>query len=250
MRPRKVPAAEICFAAKVGFLSRTVWEEFFASGLRRWRRRQWQHLQERGYFVRHPYPLNRAVLVLNQRNLVVKSLVGEAISTHPFVAQVEHDECVARILLTLARHPKVLGYRVEAEMKREEWDQKQLRQGGQKTKFPDAVIEVSAPGGIEKIALEIEISRKDQKRYCQILSSYAARKDLNRILFLSRSKLVFESLKVAMRETFYPNDERPIGFCDLNAWLKNPLNAAIYVASGVTTLEQIVRPSSIDSSVV
>ena len=246
MRPRNVPAAEIRFAAKAGFLSRTIWEEFFATGLSCWQRRRWRHFQERGYFTRYPYPLRRSFLVLNRKNPVVKSLVGEAISTHPFVAQVEHDECVAKILLTLARDPKILGYRMEAEMKREEWDQKQFLRGAQKTKFPDAAIEISTPTGVEKLALEIETSRKDHKRYCQVLSSYAARKDLSRVFFLSRSKLVFESLKVAMRETYYPDEERPIGFCDLDAWLRNPLKAAIYVTWGVTTLERIVRPPSPD----
>jgi hypothetical protein len=246
MRPCKVPAAEIRFAAKAGFLSRSIWEEFFATGLGRWQRRRWRQLQERGYFVRYPYPLRRSFLVLNRKSPVVKSLVGESISTHPFVAQVEHDEYVAKILLTLAGDSKVLGYRFEPEIKREEWDQKQFRRGSQKTKYPDAVIEISTPSGVEKIALEIETSHKDQKRYCQILSSYAARKDLAKVLFLSRSKLVFEGLKAAMRETYYPDDERPIGFCDLDAWLRNPFKAAIYVTSGVTTLERIVRPPNTD----
>jgi hypothetical protein len=246
MRPMNVPAAEIRFAAKAGFLSRAIWEEFFANGLACWQRRRWKQLQERGYFIRYPYPLRRSYLVLNRKNPVVKSLVGEAISTHPFVAQVEHDDSVAKILLTLARDPKVLGFRLEPEMKREEWDQKQFRRGNQQTKYPDAVIEISTPSGVEKFALEIETSRKDMKRYCQILSSYSARKDIARVLFLSRSKLVFESLKAAMRETYYPDDERPIGFCDLDAWIRNPFKAAIYVTWGVTTLERIVRPPSSD----
>ena len=123
MRPRKVPATEIRFAAKAGFLSRSIWQEKFATGLGRWQRRRWRQLQERGYFIQYPYPLRRSFLVLNRKNSVVKSLVGEAISTHPFVAQVEHDEWVAKILLTLARDPKVLGYRLEAEMKRD-WDRR------------------------------------------------------------------------------------------------------------------------------
>ena len=248
MRPVKIPEAEIRFAAKAGYLSKAIWEEFFATGTGRWQRYQWRHLQERGYFVKYPYPLKRAYLVLNRKNPVVRSLAGEAISTHPFVAQVQHDECIAEILLTLARDPNVLGYRMEAEMKREEWDGREARRGGLKTKFPDAVIEVSTPKGVEKIALEIETSRKDQKRYCQILSSYAARKDLSRILFLSRSKPVFESLKAAMQTTYYPDDERPIGFCDLDGWLANPLKAAIYVTWGITTLERIVRPPPPDPS--
>lgn len=242
MRPQKVPAAEIRFAAKAGFLSKAIWEEFFATGTGRWQRKQWRQFQERGYFVRYPYSLRRSFLVLNRKNPLVKSLVGEAISAHPFVAQVEHDECVAKILLALMRDPKVLGYRLEAEMKREEWGEMRLRRGDEKTKYPDAVIEVSTPAGVQKIGLEIETSRKDMKRYCQILSSYAARKDLSRVLFLARSKLIFESLKTAMRETYYPDEERPIGFCDLDGWLGNPFKAAIYVTWGITTLERIVRP--------
>ncbi len=46
-----------------------------------------------------------------------------------------------------------------------------------------------------------------------------------------------------MQAEFYPNWERPIGFCDLDGWLKNPMSAAIYFSDGVTTLEKIMSGS-------
>ena len=240
MRPRNVPVAEISFAAKAGFLSKPIWNEFFAKGLDRWQRKQWQLLLDRGVFIRYPSRLPRDVLVLNRKSPLVLAIVGEAISMHPFVSQIEHDEYVAKIVLELGRNPKVLGYRLEAEMKREDWMASQLRQTAEKTKFPDGILEVSGPTDTIRIAIEVETSCKDKKRYRQILKSYAARRDLSRVLFLARSQYIFDSLKTAMQETYYPDSERPIGFCDLDAWLRNPLNACIYFSNGETTMERLI----------
>lgn len=244
MRPHKMPLAEIRFAARAGFLSRPIWEEFFATGSTRWRRKRWGFLKEQGLFVPYPSRFTNDVLVLNRRSPEVKAVVGEAISTHPFFPQIEHDEAVSRILLTLAKHPKVLGYRIEAELKRELLVEKGLPRGRVKAKFPDGVIEVAGPKGPMRIALEVETSHKDQKRYREIVASYAARKDLSRVLFLARAKPIFDNLKAAMQAEFYPNWERPVGFGDLDGWLKNPASASIYFSDGVTTLEKIMSSPS------
>ncbi len=239
MRPQHLPIEEIRFAARAGFLSKPIWDEFFAKGSDRWKRRQWQLLQQRGYFVRHPSRLPRDVLVLYRGNPDVRKLVGETIALPPIAPQIEHDECASRILLSLDRGGHVLGYQFEAEMKRLEWGERRLYRSAEKDKFPDAVLAVASPKGVMNVAMEVELSRKNPKRYRQILASYAARKDLTYVIFLARSQVIFESLKMAMRQTFYADWERPIGFCDLNSWLKDPARAPIYFSERQTTLMQI-----------
>lgn len=239
MRPLNVPEKEIRFAAKTGFLSKPLWDEFFAAGTDRWRRKQWQFFLERGLFRKHPSRLPTDVFVLHRKNPMVIRLVGEQISLPPFAPQIEHDEVAAKILLSLERTGHALGYRVEAEIKREEFGQRQRYSGTDKMKYPDAILEIADQGGVTKVALEIELSRKNPKRYRHILNTYAARKELKYVLFLARARTIFESLKTAMRETYYPDWERPIGFCDVDEWLKNPATAAIHFSERVTTLEKI-----------
>jgi hypothetical protein len=249
MRPQSLPKKEIRFAAKTGFLSKPIWEEFFATGSPRWRRRQWQLFLERDLFRMHPSRLPKDVLVLHRKHLAVKAVVGEAIAMPPFAPQIEHDETVARIVLSLKREAKVLACRFEAEMKREEWGEIRFTLGCDKAKYPDALIDVMERGTIVKAALEIELSRKSPKRYRQVLQAYAARKDVKYVLFVARAKTIFEGLKAAMRETYYPDWERPIGFCDLDAWLKCPGQAPIYFSERETTLERMASIGAVKPKV-
>lgn len=241
MRPKHLPIEEIRLAARTGFLSKPIWEEFFAKGSDRWRRRQWQLLTERGYFVRHPSRLPRDVLVLYRKHPEVRQLVGESIGLPPIAPQIEHDECVTRILLDLNRGGHMLGFQFEAEMKRLEWGERRLYRSSERDKFPDAILTVSGPNGVFNVALEIELSRKSPKRYRQILTSYATRKDLNCVLFLARSQIIFENLKIAMRQTIYPDWERPIGFCNLDNWLNAPARAPIYFSDKQITLTEMTK---------
>ena len=59
------------------------------------------------------------------------------------------------------------------------------------------------------------------------------------MIFVARAGIVFESLKRAMRETYYPDWERPIGFGQLDDWKKNPLTAAIQFSESKTTMSAI-----------
>lgn len=233
----RLPVEEIRFAAKTGFLSRPIWEKHFATGRPRWRRQQWLLFRERDLFKKHPSRLPKDVLVLHRKHPGVKMTVGEAIAMPPFAPQIEHDEMVAGIVLELERKGLLLGYRFEAEMRREEWGRP--RHGAERPKYPDALLELAENGRTIKVAIEVELSQKSHKRYRDVLQAYAGRKEIKYVLFLARSKAIFENLKVAMRESFYLDRERPIGFCDLDAWLVSPGSAPIYFSSGEKNLRQI-----------
>ncbi len=234
-----VPESEIWFAAKIGFLRKSLWNEFFAKGSSRWRRRQWLFFQRRSYFFRHPSSLARDVIVLNPKNLMVRELVGEDISSPPFAPQITHDEIMARSLLVLTKSGLIQDYKVEAELKRESIGQRKVHDASEKLKFPDAIVRTTSAGTFVRLAVELELTRKNPKRYRQIIGSYATKPDLNRVIFIARSNLIFENLRAAMRETYYPDWERPIGFCHLDDWIRDPANAAIHFNDGVTTLAKI-----------
>jgi hypothetical protein len=170
--------------------------------------------------------------------LVVR-LVGEDFSSPPYVSQIDHDETVARILLDLKRSGTIQSFETEMELKKAAQGTQRVRDMSERTKYPDAVIELGDGDSRQKIALELELTRKDPKRYRQCLSTYATRHDAQRVVFIARSNVIFQSLKKAMRETFYPDWERPVGFSALEEWRKDSSKAAIYFSDGATSLEQL-----------
>lgn len=239
VRQMNVPEREIRFAAKTGFLSKRLWEAFFAGGTPSWNRRLWKHFVGRGFFLEHPSALVRDVLVLRRRHPVVMGMVGDEISAAPIAWQYEHDETVAGILLELVRAGIVQSFVTEAELKRLQIGGRRFVESASRVKYPDAIVTVGGPSASVRIALELELSRKDPKRYRQCLDAYASRRDVDRVIFIARAGIVFESLKRAMRETYYPDWERPIGFSKLDDWKKNPLTAAIEFSESKTTMAAI-----------
>lgn len=239
MRPQHIPESEIRLAAKFGFLSKPIWDEFFAEGRRAWRARQWQHLHQRDFFRRHPSNQLRDVLVLNPKNSDVLKIIGEEISSPPFVAHFEHDSTMANILLHLDRSGVIASYKVEAELKRQDVQPRKVWDESERSKYPDALVQISVGGRIQRIAFELELSRKSPKRYRQILNSYASRLDCDMVVYLSDSKPIFDSLKNAMQATAYPSEQKPLGFGRLRDWRIDPSKAKIHFSDRVSSLTEL-----------
>lgn len=239
MRPWHIPEEEISFATRTGFLSKPIWEAFFSEGSRSWKVRKWQYFTARKIFLPHSSRLARDVLVPNPEHPLVVSSSGKAIVKPPFAFQIEHDETVARLVLELERQGLLESYVFEPEMKAEELSQGRVPSKLDFAKYPDAVIALRGQPVASKIALEIELSRKSPKRYRELLQASLNRKDVGAILFLARQKAIFEGLRSAMREIRYPDWERPIGFCNLDEWLRNPSTAAIHFSDRVTRLTEM-----------
>lgn len=241
MRKTSIPEHEIRFAAKAGFLSKRLWEKFFAEGTPSWKRRRWRKLVDRGYFREHPSALLRDVLVLHRKNPVVMSMVGDEISAAPIAWQYEHDETIAGILLELIRGGIVQSFVTEAELKRLQDGERRYVERPVREKYSDAIVTLGRPSANIRIALELELSRKNPKRYRQCLDAYASRKDVDHVIFIARAGIIFESLKRAMRETYYPDWEKPVGFGQLEEWTRSPLTAAIQFSESKTTMQSIHR---------
>ena len=239
MRLFNIPVAEIQFAAKTGFLSRDLWEDFFASGSYSWRCKQWGYFLERGFFKPHPSVLAKHVIVLNRKNLMVVKLVGVDFSSAPYISQLIHDETMARILLILKGKGLIQSFQTEMELKKADPGSNKVRDASDRTKYPDAVVEVNGNERTLKIAIELELTRKDPKRYRKCLETYATRSKVHRVIFIARSNGVFATLKREMIGTIYPDYQRPIGFSQLSEWLKDPGSAVVYFSESVTSIEKL-----------
>lgn len=153
-----------------------------------------------------------------------------------FVAQLDHDELMARSLLRLSRAKVIAAYRTEGELKRLFPLARNRYSPDQKEKYPDAIIETVS--GLS-VALELELTLKTRRRYRQALRTYRARSDVSRIVFIVRSAAAFDSITQAMKDTYYPVLERPIGFTWADDWTRDPLSARIDFKSTATSIGEM-----------
>lgn len=238
MSAKLVPLREILFAAKTGFLSKSLWLEFFTSRSRSRNSRVWHRLLKDEYFRPHDSKMLQDVLILGNRSIGELERQGIMAVTKPHLGQFDHDEKAASIVLQLGRENILDGFTTEAELKRKHWLWIKSTRDGKDAKFPDLTLELKPPSKFRKVALEIEQSKKNFDRYKKVMNSYAASKDIEVVIFISNQQSIFNSIARAMKEVSYPSWERPVGFGEMETWLKSPLTAPIYLSRGVSSLQE------------
>jgi len=178
------------------------------------------------------------VLILGNRSLVELERRGIVAVTKPHLGQFDHDEKAANIILNLEQEKVLNRFTTEAELKRKNWLWMKTTQEGKDAKFPDLTLELSGNAKYRTVALEIEQSKKAFDRYKRVMNSYANIKGIDAVVFIANQQYIFNSISRAMKEVSYPSWERPVGFGEMEAWIKNPLTAPIYLSRGVESIEQ------------
>jgi len=236
-----VPLKEIFFAAKTGFLSKELWREFFTTRSESRNSRVWNGFIRESYFRPHESKMLPDVLVLGNKALSLLEKKGIPAVTKPHLGQFDHDEKAAKVILQLLKVEILEGYTTEAELKRKFMVWMKTTNDGKDAKFPDLTIRLKSPAKVRCVALEIEQSKKSFDRYKKVMRSYSSAKEIDAVVFISDRQTIFNQISRAMKETNYPSWERPVGFGEMEAWLRNPLTAPIYLSRGVSSLQEWLR---------
>lgn len=233
------PTREIELAVRTGFLSKTIWNEFFAPKEKRWRNKLWAYFSARNLFF--PHYSNRAqdVLVPNPKHPMVIKIAGDSIVMPPRVGVLDHDEIVTRSFLLLKDKNLFGSAKFESELKREDLRYRSHFDPADTTKYPDLLITLKASEPNKKIALELEISRKSPKRYRQMMNSYMTAKEVSAIIFITNLETIKNGIKSAIHETYFPEWEKSVGFVNLSDWKNDPLNARILFSDKMQSLMQM-----------
>ena len=234
------PISEIIFAAKYGFLTKGLWNDFFAQGSLGWKNKLWATFVKEQIFLPHYSKFAVHVLVPNKKHFLVQKVVGEELVLPPFISQLDHDERLARMVLSLLKDGIATNYRLEPELKRLGSGLQRHYGSSTKEKYPDALIQI-ANEKKTRIAIELELTRKDPKRYRQIMETYSSFKRADKIVFVVRDDRFSQTIKQAMRDSFYPDWERPVGFGRLEEWSEKASTAKISFADKTTNLSEIAN---------
>ena len=114
--PENVKRALLLTGA-IGFMSRPLWNEFFAVGAERWGRRQLRFMIDRGLLAGHSNPAARDCWVLTPLAKQYLENENTAIVRPAPVAQIHHDECIARWLFRLSKDGIIGKWQGELELK-------------------------------------------------------------------------------------------------------------------------------------
>lgn len=231
-------------AGKIGFLSRPLWNEFCATGNERWSQKQIQLLVRRGLLTTHPNPAASGYWVpsLLARRLLENSNYA---SVRPApVAQIHHDECIARWLLGLGREKLATGWQGEMELKSAQAKEFQLSRDARNQKYPDAVFKIRAMGRERTFALEYERTRKSALRYKDILWLYSLKDSISVVLFVCENLAIEEAIKARLKHLRQTALWNRVALSQAKDWQKNPADAPIRLDGNVFTFRELGQPQT------
>ncbi len=244
MRPRYHATEAIIFAAKTGFLTRSLYYEFFSSGDLRNTQKHWLNLVRRGLFKQHPSPTCSDTLVLCTNSMDISDSQVMAVVPPPHVGQINHDEILAKILLRAKQQRLIQHWISEAELKKVNAADFKLQDRRPAAKYPDALVTLNAPGKPVHVAIELELSRKSFKRYEDVAYAYRRIAGVKAVFFVCKNVEIVEAIKTAFKRARFPSHEKPIGFALVDEWIISPADAGLEMPTRRTTLAALIAEIS------
>lgn len=227
--------------AKMGFLSRHLWNTFFNSGKTRWTQKQIKALTEndKGLLKKHSNPTasNYFILTPKAQGLLLKENVHIVRPTP--VAQLAHDEFIAESLFRLEKSGLIKSWITENEMKSSQMRRFELSTDPRNMKYPDVVFELSAQNKTYTIALEYERTRKASSRYKDILWLYSNMSNVSMILFVCEDQPIINEIKNKLKLMRLPNLFGKVAFAFSSNWKLNPAETSIELDGKAFTLKEL-----------
>ncbi len=223
-RPSLVPEDAIRITAKSGFMTRQLFTKYFATNMTpRSQLRAWSRLLSSGFFVQHPDQRLRDVFLLNKRNRRLLQFLTHEPVRAPYSGLIRHDEIVLNGVLKIEEHGFLESWITESELRKEGSGLLRIQDQGQSAKYPDAVLITKSPVQSIGIAIEVELSRKEKRRYQQIMNAYSFAKNIELILFVCGDVEIENLILEMSRLYFVPARGAELGFMSKSDWLQNPI---------------------------
>jgi hypothetical protein len=227
-------------AQKFGFVSRRiVWKHLTFEG-RASKFKYWLFLKKASELA--PY---KSGVVFNH-HLVLSSeyrkLLGEgtAVSNRSSI-YFEHDEYLMDILLSIRSAGVIAEYWTEQELKMDRVLAMQTMGGVPDAKIPDLIFDLTTDRGAIRVAIEIERTRKSQRRYRLVQWGYSRLRRIDLLLF----GVVDSGTEAAIRQEFdtatFSSDKRSIGYFTLNEFAKSGLASELRIRGKRPQLQDFLK---------
>ncbi len=230
-------------AAKMGFFSKTVWDNALPPTKKAWRYEQWRTLHHSELFT-HSSRFTGAyrLVILTEKGRSLAAQMGLSPVDPPIGDFIAHDELVMEYAVRIQKDKLIESWTSEQEMKRDGFKySRDYQEGNQKIKYPDLVIKLNVPGDPTFIAVEFERSRKDNRRYDEFTNKYKRRPNIDSVIILCKTQGIIDSIKRAQVRTSYPQKIRPMVFGLIDEVMKSPGQGKLEFDERPLTLEKTVQ---------
>jgi len=141
-------------------------------------------------------------------------------------AILEHDLLLTTLRIQLEDHGITHSWIPEHEIRQSVARRHGLRETKRRV-IPDGIMGTEINGLKESIAIELELSPKNQNRYREILRDYSHKESLFAVWYLVQSKTIKRQIEHAAKSLYLGAKSPKIFFSQVDDVLRDPMNAAI-----------------------
>lgn len=226
------------YIAKVGVITKHIWNESFSHGTSRWKLKQLTILLTNKILKHHRCELGD-FYVLGDRGIEFAKAMEWSLVDPVSPTQIRHDEIIGYGLLKLERSKTCKSWKTEKELKVREGGHFLIRdQAGQK-KFPDSICEMFMGGKYRLVAVEYERNGKTIPRYRSILWSYNKMTNLSMVLFIVEDEVIKKRIKKSLRYLGSVPLIEQVAFMSVKEWKNDPFRGTIELSSIRTNFEKL-----------
>lgn len=227
-RPKVVPIEAINLTARSGFITKALFKEFILENRPKSSvNRCWSELIKSGFFKRHSDQRMADVYFLNKQKKELQDLLNYQPVSPPYTGVIRHDEIALRGILLLEDRGLLETWVVESEFKKNRLGTIQLEANQQNSKYPDAILNFKELNSPIRVAIEIELTQKEKRRYERILNAYSFAQNLDLVVFVCATKQIENAISAAATKYFFPSAGADIGFMSKLDWLADPITAEL-----------------------
>jgi hypothetical protein len=227
--------------AELGMLSTTQINEFFFKGVAKTTvLRRLRILEDANFLGRALWPYTKECLWIVTES-AAKRVKVDIVKTKWSKHMIEHDYKLIALRLLLESVGVARGWMPEHVIRSHMFKKYGLRDIKNKT-IPDGFIGIEVNGKMESVALELELTSKNKKRYRNIISHYQNKPNLFAVWYIVQSKSMLKSLREIWKKHASNYSGVQVYFSELDELMIDPLEASLVGLNSVIKLSKLFAP--------
>lgn len=154
---------------------------------------------------------------------------------------IEHDHKLIALRLLLESVGVARAWMPEHEIRSHMFKKYGLREIKNKI-IPDGFIGIEVNGKMESVALELELTLKNKKRYQSIIGHYQNKENLYAVWYIVPTSSMIKSIKETWKKHASSYCGVKVYFSGLNELMKNPLEANLIGLNSIIKLNELFAP--------